>query len=49
MSDHEFWSLPGDDLLGDPFDQKLDRKLRRQLIGAHICFGGGKGGHGSHG
>jgi len=44
MSDHEFWSLPGDDLLGDPFDQKLDRKLRRQLLGAHICFGGGKGG-----
>lgn len=44
MSDHDFWSLPGDDLLGDPFDQKLDRKLRRQLIGAHICFGGGKGG-----
>lgn len=47
MSDHEFWSLPGDDLLGDPFDQRLDRKLRRQLLGAHICFGGGKGGGGS--
>jgi len=47
MSDYEFWSLPGDDLLGDPFDQRLDRKLRRQLIGAHICFGGGKGGGGS--
>lgn len=41
MSDHEFWSLPGDDLLGDPMDLKLDRKLRRQLMGAHICFGGG--------
>lgn len=44
MRDHDFWSLPGDDLLGDPFDQRLERKLRRQLIGAHICFGGGKGG-----
>ena len=45
MSDHDFWSLPGDDLLGGDFlHEKLDRKLRRQLIGAHICFGGGKGG-----
>lgn len=45
MSDHEFWSLPGDDLLGGDFlHEKMDRKLRRQLLGAHICFGGGKGG-----
>lgn len=48
MSDYEFWSLPGDDLLGGDFlHEKLDRKLRRQLLGAHICFGGGKGGGGS--
>lgn len=47
MSDYEFWSLPGDDLLGGDFlHEKLDRKLRRQLLGAHICFGGGKGGRG---
>lgn len=44
MSDHEFWSLPGDDLLGDPMDLKLNRKLRRQLLGSHICFGSSKGG-----
>ncbi|HLV15989.1 MAG TPA: tail fiber domain-containing protein [Pseudomonas sp.] len=44
MSDHEFWSLPGDDLLGDPMDLKLNRKLRRQLLGSHICFGSKGGG-----
>lgn len=44
MSDHDFWSLPGDDLLGDPFDAHLDRKLRRRLIGSHVCFGGKGGG-----
>lgn len=44
MSDYEFWGLPGEDLFGDPFDSRLDRKLRRQMLGAHICFGGGKGG-----
>lgn len=44
MRDHDFWSQPGDDLVGDQHYEKLDRKLRRQLIGAHICFGGGKGG-----
>lgn len=44
MSDYEFWGLPGEDLFGDPFDSRLDRKLRRKMLGAHICFGGGKGG-----
>ena len=44
MSDYEFWGLPGEDMLGNPFDSRLDRKLRRQMLGAHICFGGGKGG-----
>ena len=44
MSDHDFWSLPGDDLLGAPLDLRLDRKLRRQMLGAHVCFGGKGGG-----
>lgn len=44
MSDYEFWGLPGEDLFSNPFDSRLDRKLRRQMLGAHICFGGGKGG-----
>lgn len=45
MKDLDFWSLPEDELqLGFDHDLKFDRKLRVQLMGNHICYGGKGGG-----
>lgn len=45
MNHMDFWSLPeGELLLGFDHDVKFDRKLRVQLMGSHICYGGKGGG-----
>lgn len=46
MNHYDFWSEPGEGFFGDPLHAKHERRLRVQLAGSHVCYGG-KGGGGS--